>query len=320
MIEPGMHADQAVAAVYDAMSREDATLAGRLLDEALPRFPLDSRLHVMRAVLAAHHGSHADALAHLWRALAAEPDSALARGQLLASLLLGSTCPDGLAKDFSLDSGERQVAPCLDGIRADHRARYAFAARWLRRRWPDCHLRTGLDAFAGNGYGSRLVADQTGARMVGLDGSGDAVALAERHYADHRVVFGHAVFPFALRADAFDFCISFESIEHVDAPTQFLHELAQATRGPLLVSVPNEHALRFATYGTQFQHHTRHFTRGELTALMASTGRAVVSAALGQDVYLTDQGRLAGLLPEHRMSLHPLRADSQFLIMVFEQG
>lgn len=314
-----LHADTAVALAYDAMLREDAAGAEAVLRDAIAACPLDSRLHVMSAVLAAHRGLHNEAMAHLWRGLAADPWCALSRQQLIDSALLSRTDPDHVTKDFSFDSGERQTACDLDGIRADHRARYAFAARWLRNRWPDCHARAGLDAFAGNGYGSRMVADLTGARMVGLDGSADAVRHAERHFACHRVVFGHAIFPFELREGLFDFAISFESIEHVDDPEAFVRQIASATRGPLIVSVPNEHALPYAAYGPRFEHHVRHFTRNELATLMASAGMPRVHAVLGQDVYRTAHGDIVGLLDEQAMMLHPFREDSQFLLMVCER-
>lgn len=314
------NADVAVSRACDAMTRDDAVAASGILQEALSHFPLDSRLHVMHSLLAAHAGHGREALEHLWRGLAAEPAASLCREAVIELLVSAQSDPAASRKDFSFDSGERQTADSIDGIRADHLARYAFAARWLRRRWPDCSTRCGLDAFAGNGYGSRLVADLTGARMVGLDGSADAMRHAERHYADHRVVFGQALFPFALRERLFDFAISFESIEHVDDPGALLQQIASATDGPVVVSVPNEAALPFARYGNRFEHHVRHFTRQQLQDLMSAVGRPVVRAALGQDVYRVADDDLVGLLAQHRMALHPIRHDSQFLVLVCDKA
>jgi hypothetical protein len=309
-------ADEIVHAALEALQADDLAQAQALLSSALGPFPFDPRLRVMSAMVARAQGKLQAAMDHLWRGLAAEPAHALCRAEVGFTVLAGESEAQPPAKNFSLDSGERQTAREVAQIRADHRARYAFAARWLMQNLPRPADLTGLDAFCGNGYGSRIVADQCGARMVGLDGSAEAVNLAEECFGSHRVVFSHAVFPFSLQQDLFDFAICFESIEHVDDPVAMLVQLAQATRGPLVLSVPNESGLPFAQYGHRFEHHVRHFSFAQIEAMLASVGRPRITLALGQDVYTTSADDLTGLLPEARMGLTAPRPDSQFLILV----
>lgn len=148
-------------------------------------------------------------------------------------------------RDFSLASGERQTATSLVGIREDHRCRYEFAALWLRDRLTPAHRTTGIDLFCGNGYGSRMLADLAGCRVVGVDGSAEAVAQASQAYADHRVVFRQAYFPFELASRSLDFAVSLESVEHVADCDAFLVALDQAVRGPIVLSFPLENTLKF---------------------------------------------------------------------------
>ncbi|MBK1712952.1 hypothetical protein CKO43_09195 [Rubrivivax gelatinosus] len=308
-----------VAAAFEALSGGDIVPASELIERGLHQHPQDSRFRVLKAALADSDGRRHDAFAELWRALAAEPDSVLARDELLRLAVTPRTDPLSVRKNFALASGERQTATKLEQIRADHRVRYALAARWLRERFATPRRLTGLDVFCGNGYGSRMVSDLAGVRMLGLDGSAEAVATAQRAYGSHRTVFGHALFPFQIDAPLFDFAISFESVEHVDDSRGLIEQMACATDGPLIVSVPNEPGLPFARFGHRFEHHVRHFERAEIVELLASVGRTRIVAEYGQQVYRIERGDMVGLVPEAEMGLRPFdAAGSQFLILIAE--
>lgn len=309
-------ADDAVNTAFQALSDGNLAYAQSRLAHGLAQHPADSRFQIMSALLAQAEGRPLDGFDHLWWALAAEPQVAMNREELIRAVLAGLAPAPHTGKDFSLQSGERQVAEQVHLIRADHRARYAFAARWVRRHLSPSHTRTGIDVFCGNGYGSRMLSDMAGVRMVGLDGSAEAVALAERAYGSHRTVFGHALFPFVLNGPLFDFAISFESIEHVDDPEGLLTQMAQATHGPFIVSVPTETGLPFAQHGARFEHHVRHFTRDEAVDMLARAGRPVIAAEHGQQVYRIEDGQMAGLLAESEMALRPFDPGCQFCILV----
>lgn len=164
-----------------------------------------------------------------------------------------------------LHSGERQVAPSLDGIRRDHVARYHWAERLLE---PNSRV---LDVACGVGYGARVLAD-AGHLVTAIDRDQDAIVYGMAHFdhpnitwrcADVREVAGY-------EAGAFDAVTCFETIEHLADPLPPLRIL-QAVAPKLLVSVPNETFFPFRDY----KFHFRHYTEVEFLALLADAGFVV---------------------------------------------
>lgn len=170
-----------------------------------------------------------------------------------------------------LESGERQVAPTLDGIRRDHVARYEWAVRILP---PGSRV---IDLACGVGYGAKILAE-AGHAVLAIDNDPDAIAYAGRHY--------HHPLVTRLVADASSFsmpvgtqvaaAICFETIEHLEDPRPMLRALREAAP-VLLASVPNETHFPFKNY----KFHHRHYTRPEFAALLAETGWELVEV-MGQ--------------------------------------
>ncbi|MXP50396.1 class I SAM-dependent methyltransferase [Pantoea sp. Eser] len=204
-------------------------------------------------------------------------------------------------------------------MRIDHRLRYQLAANWITKKFgAEARFKTGLDIFSGNGYGSCMPAEKAGVKMFGMDGSNEAVDLAESAYGSHRVVFGQAVHPFELNFTGFDFMVNLESIEHVEQPEKLLTQMARASKGPFIISFPDEAGLPFERFGEKFEHHTRHFQREEMLALLAAAGRKKVAAEYGQNVYRIENSAITGLLPEQEMGLCRPADAPQFRLMIVE--
>lgn len=161
--------------------------------------------------------------------------------------------------------GERQVAPVLDGIRRDHRARYEWAARCL-----PAGERV-LDLACGVGYGSLILA-RNGHRVTAIDRDAEAIAYARRHYGHknvaHRVLDAAGVGARRGRFGRFDVAVMFEVVEHLADPAPVLRAVRRSAR-TLFVSVPNEDVFPF-TPG--MAHHVRHYRRLELQGLLARAG------------------------------------------------
>jgi SAM-dependent methyltransferase len=285
------------------------------LDTELRNEPTNVDAFLLRSIAKSQIGLTQDAETDLWRALVVDPSAKGARSALADLFLKDMTAADE-AHDFALDSGERQTEADIEAIRRDHSSRYEFAAHWLNGHLDPAHDATGLDLFCGNGYGSRILADLSGARIVGVDGSAAAVAMAETTYGDHRVVFRQALFPFVLTPRAVDFAVCFESVEHVEDCDELLRQVGAATSGPIFLSFPLESGLPFAINKDLFRFHVRHFTMDEMAdKLLRLTGRRIVKAC-GQTVYRLSDRRLADLPNPSRKELSPLNDASQFAVVV----
>jgi 2-polyprenyl-3-methyl-5-hydroxy-6-metoxy-1,4-benzoquinol methylase len=180
-------------------------------------------------------------------------------------------------RDFSIKSGERQFATNLEGIRADHRNRYAYGLK---------HISTpgfGLDLFCGNGYGSWM-AFQQGHKVLAIDGSEEAIAVANQSYNGDGVFFSHKLWPFGLPKKQFDFCFCLESVEHVDDGQALVQAVSDSLRpgGVLILSTPNEELMPFVQ--KQHKFHTRHYTLAETFALIEDGGLELLDWG-GQTVY-----------------------------------
>jgi len=165
---------------------------------------------------------------------------------------------------LELLSGERQVAPSVDGIRADHRARY----EWVASRVEEGDLV--VDAGCGVGYGSKILAD-AGAQVRAFDRSDQAIGFGKKHFEDPKITFEvgelyQQRFPHHAKA-----VVAFEVIEHLADPALALRRFAEMS-DTLYVSVPNEDVFPFKGY----KFHVRHYTKKELTDLLAEAGWSVV--------------------------------------------
>jgi SAM-dependent methyltransferase len=171
---------------------------------------------------------------------------------------------------MTMQPGERQVAPTIDGIRRDHVARYEFAATHIGKK------KRVIDFACGVGYGAHVLAT-AGHSVHAFDVDTDALAYAGKHFKHARVKHSamDARDPGALpKADA---AVCFETVEHLEDPRPLLRAL-RAAAPQLLASVPNESVYPY----TGQAYHYRHYTLAQFEALLAECGWRV-TAWCGQD-------------------------------------
>mgnify|MGYP001394874467 CR=1 FL=1 len=159
---------------------------------------------------------------------------------------------------------ERQLATSLCGIRNDHLARYLWAAERLGDRGRV------IDAACGCGYGSSILADR-GFTVTAFDIAPDAIEYARSHWDRPGIdwLICDLSSPEFASSDA---VVSFETIEHLADPCQFL--AAARTSAPrLIASVPNQDVIPFVR--KRFPFHHRHYTTDEFAALLGECGWAV---------------------------------------------
>ena len=182
------------------------------------------------------------------------------------------------------NDGERQVAPDVSGIRRDHVSRYRWAAQRIADAWlddeahprkPGQRLRV-LDAACGVGYGSRIL-HEAGFAVTGLDRSEEALAWAAQHFPGPTYILANLTQCWAPLGE-FDASTCFETIEHLPAAAaQHWLRYLGGRCGRLYLSVPNETGL---PWRPDMRWHFRHYTLGEITALLRECGWTVVAWGL----------------------------------------
>ena len=207
-------------------------------------------------------------------------------------------------RDFSLNSGERQTAKNLAGIRKDHLLRYELAANFLEKEFNE-NKTYGADIFCGNGYGSYLVASKLkNTKILSVDASKEAIELANNYYKiENRIKFINKFFPFELEKDKYDYVISFESIEHIQDDIQFIETIISAIKnnGYWFLSTPNEEKMSLKKNNNKF--HFRHYTNKMVNDIFKKYNLKVIEQ-YGEDTYSIDKnGLIMGTLSEGKMNL-----------------
>jgi SAM-dependent methyltransferase len=164
-------------------------------------------------------------------------------------------------------TGERMV-PEASGPQTfwEHVYRYRFAARLVR-------AKRVLDIACGEGYGTASLVKSGAGSVIGVDVSPAACAHARRKYGiDARLGDAHAI---PVADAAVDVVVSFETIEHVPDPAQFLAECRRvlAPGGTIVISTPNRDV-----YSERAQHnpfHCAEMNRAEFVAAMSVDFRAL---------------------------------------------
>jgi SAM-dependent methyltransferase len=137
-----------------------------------------------------------------------------------------------------------------------------------------------LEVGSGEGYGTELLA-RSARRVLGIDYDAAAVAHAQRsHPAAHFVRANLAALP--VPTQSVDVVATLQVIEHVWDHGQFVRECVRALRpgGRIFVTTPNRLTFSPGLDEPVNPFHTKEFTAGELTGLLAANG-LVVDAVLG---------------------------------------
>ncbi len=127
-----------------------------------------------------------------------------------------------------------------------------------------------LDAGSGEGYGTAILAEHA-ADVIGVDVDDRFVMHAGTAYPNARFSRGDVLalpYPDA----SFDAIVSFQVIEHVPGPRDFVMECARLLRpgGLLLLSTPNRLTFSHAHEGVRNAFHTYEFAPAELRSVVAS--------------------------------------------------
>ena len=223
-------------------------------------------------------------------------------------------------KDYSLHSGERQIGRDVGDIRRDHTLRYDLAVELFRNQ---CQLGGGtcLDAFCGNGYGTFMLSEVfPGLCVLGVDGSKDAIDMANECYARANNMFSWKLFPFSVAEESNDLVACFESLEHVEDDQLMLNLLLRSLKknGIALISVPNQELHPIEKNPHQF--HFRHYRHVDFIKMLPS--EYVIDTWYGQNVYefTLDGVNTFRLLSEYEMRLREREPGQVNVYVIHRKG
>jgi len=142
--------------------------------------------------------------------------------------------------------------------------RYAFPARLVKGERV-------LDVACGSGYGSSYLVGKGAKLVIGLDILASAIGYARSNYSSDRLSFIRADarnLPF--RRDTFDVVVSFETIEHLTDPQEFLSECQRVLNsdGLFICSTPNKRISSPYTEKPLNPFHVREFLPSEFCDLL----------------------------------------------------
>jgi 2-polyprenyl-3-methyl-5-hydroxy-6-metoxy-1,4-benzoquinol methylase len=103
-----------------------------------------------------------------------------------------------------------------------------------------------LDAACGTGYGSKFIIQNGASQVTGVDLSEEAVSFARLHYSQDRLQYlVQDCTKLQSLKDKFDLVVSFETIEHLPDPEQFIASIRQLLpeNGIFICSTPNKSRL-----------------------------------------------------------------------------
>lgn len=136
--------------------------------------------------------------------------------------------------EFGEDSGFNSVEMSI------HLGRYLLAKQY-------CQGKKVLDIACGEGYGSYVMAKNWGAEEVhGVDVSQTAIDKARGNFQSRNLFFDTLNAEGEVKhfeEDYFDVVVSFETIEHLNNPTQFLQNIHKWVKkdGIIIISCPNDY-------------------------------------------------------------------------------
>jgi len=189
-------------------------------------------------------------------------------------------------------TGERQIAETLAGIKPNHRNRYQFAIDMIEKDLG--RDKVILDCACGVGYGTMMLSN-IASLAIGFDIEPEAINAANRAYKvdnnAYAVVDLGSADEWSRAIEHFgsiDAIVSIETIEHLVDAEELIARYS-ATSPYLIASVPNEVIVPFNKTSHPF--HFRHYTRSQFEELLADHGYMI-------DVWATQYDKIPGIVYE----------------------
>jgi 2-polyprenyl-3-methyl-5-hydroxy-6-metoxy-1,4-benzoquinol methylase len=186
--------------------------------------------------------------------------------------------------------------PASQSILQIHLRRYETAARYTKGKRV-------LDIACGVGYGSKMLHLAGAASVVGVDLSQETLAYARANHQGPGLQFVCANAEEFKWPEPFDLIVSFETLEHLPHPEQFIRRMGQllAPEGYLILSVPLGETRHLDAY------HLHAFSQEDVFSLLENLGFRIEQSRC-DDWFLSrsDLLRWQQLYPDSQASLSQL--------------
>jgi len=168
-----------------------------------------------------------------------------------------------------------------DLYHGNHIFRYMFANNLLKK----TKAQKILDAACGVGYGAKYLAETNNIELIAIDKSYNALDVARKFFNDPHITYIQDDCHFmdqSLSHAPFDLIVSFETLEHLPRPKDFLDNCYKALNkgGHLVISTPNAEVTS-PTGVVDWEFHEKEYTHQELTEILNESGFKIVEL-LGQ--------------------------------------
>jgi len=165
-----------------------------------------------------------------------------------------------------------------------------------------------LDMACGEGYGSYLMKQWGAESVVGIDIDAETIEKAKELFQAENLEYytSNAENVDFLDEKSFDIVVSFETLEHVDEPEKYLHEIKRVVKddGVVIISCPNDHYY-YPTEAITNPYHKRKYTFDEFVDLTQGILGDVSSQSISGAVvgFMNCEIQTANKIAENQMDM-----------------
>ncbi len=132
-----------------------------------------------------------------------------------------------------------------------------------------------LDVACGVGYGTKFLSQNVSRRITGVDRDTNALAIAKKSFDSSNIVYqkGDCEKLGSIDDDGFDMVVSFETLEHLKNPMDFLGGCFNNMRakGVIVISTPNK-CVSSPNDDLNWEFHEKEYDALEFVSMMESAG------------------------------------------------
>ena len=308
--------DQSVQSIISDLNVRPSAEVFKDLLQLEVSFPADERVNYLKSILYENSGAMEKALTELWNCLGIQPQENLyieAISKIISSRQNNNES-EGL-RQGGVKLWKYNPGNSVDKKRIDSIIRYKYIGAELNKFFGSSLNKLGLDLFCGNGYGTKLIHNLTGSRLIGVHNNVEIVAQANSEHGNSRILFVNKNFPLCFRSGIFDYSICHEVLEFFDDHEYILRQLIESTRGPIFVAAPSESGLILNKNKSILKNSIKHIKIEDIEKILKRINSHKIKEIKGQILYKLKNDVISSPLEQEGMYLRPISDASQYYLM-----